>query len=161
MKQFKTSMLIAGLASLISLTSCRGGQDAAVNPRPADTAADTNAQREQAISPRITSPAPVDPANLTGDDALRYQEAMEKIRWALDLDPEKAAAFLGSAPVENLSLGSLEALGEKADQFAQQEMSERQRQQHEEMRRLRELRDQQEEQRRIREIQELQNIRRQ
>ncbi len=71
----------------------------------------------------------------------RRQEAIEYIQDALDEDPEEAAKILGSTPVADLNLESLEELGDKAFQFVRQKEFERQQDLREERTRLKELQD--------------------
>lgn len=75
------------------------------------------------------------------DEDQRRLDAIENIQSALDEDPDEAARILGSAPIENLDLESLEALGDKAAQFVQQKMFERQQDEREARERLQTYRD--------------------
>ena len=76
----------------------------------------------------------------------RRADALENIQDAIDEDPDEAAAFLGSTPVNDLDIESLEAIGDKAALFVQN-------------RRFEEERERQQERNRIRLMQDLQNSR--
>lgn len=73
------------------------------------------------------------------DEQVRRQEAIENIQAALDEDPDEAAQWLGSTPVNDLDLESLETLGDRALLFVQQKELERRQEQREERDRLRDL----------------------
>ncbi len=77
----------------------------------------------------------------TRDEIQRRIDAIENIQSALDEDPDEAARILGSSPIDNLDLESLEALGDKAAQFVQQKMFERQQDERDARERLQTYRD--------------------
>jgi hypothetical protein len=77
----------------------------------------------------------------TPDEIQRRIDAIENIQSALDEDPDEAARILGSSPIDNLDLESLEALGDKAAQFGQQKMFERQQDERDARERLQTYRD--------------------
>lgn len=87
------------------------------------------------------------PAQPGEDRDARWREALENIQAAIDEDPDEAARFIGTTPVQSLELEELEKLSDKAVQFTQLKEIER-------------LQEQQAERRRIRDLQDLQNSRR-
>lgn len=84
---------------------------------------------------------------LSADQDARWKEALENIQNAIDEDPDEAAKFIGSTPIQSLDLEELEKLSDKALQFTQIKEIER-------------IQRQQEERERLRDYQNLQNSRR-
>lgn len=87
-------------------------------------------------SPTATPTKATEPPPSPEELAERRQEALDNIQDALDEDEEEAAKFLGSTPVKDLSLESLEELGDKAAQFVRQKQFERMQEQREQQDRL-------------------------